>query len=100
MAVFVTLFSWLLVYWLDSHSSCRVRIRLDDQEDPKPIFGMVQSLLVSHKCRLQSSALYEDKGQMVFLLYIPTGVDPRQLEAEVRSRLRKNRVSKITVDVV
>ncbi len=100
MAVFVTIFSWLLVYWLDSHSSCRVRIRLDDQEDPKPIFGMVQSLLVSHKCRLQSSALYEDKGQMVFLLYIPTGVDPRQLEAEVRSRLRKNRVSKITVDIV
>ena len=100
MAVFVTAFGWVLVYWLDSHSSCRVRIRLDDQEDPKPIFGMVQSLLVSHKCRLQSSALYEDKGQMVFLLYIPTGVDPRQLEAEVRSRLRKNRVSKITVDVV
>ena len=100
MAVFVTAFAWVLVYWLDSHSSCRVRIRLDDEEDPKPIFGMVQSLLVSHKCRLQSSALYEDKGQMVFLLYIPTGVDPRQLEAEVRSRLKKNNVSKISVDVV
>ena len=100
MAVFVTGFSWVLVYWLDSHSSCRVRIRLDDGEDPKPIFGMVQSLLVSHKCRLQSSALYEDKGQMVFLLYIPSGVDPRQLEAEVRSRLKKNKVSKIAVDVV
>jgi hypothetical protein len=100
MAVFVTAFSWVLVYWLDSHSSCRVRIRLDDTEDPKPIFGMVQSLLVSHKCRLQSSALYEDKGQMVFLLYIPTGVDPRELEAEVRSKLRKNHVSKIDVDVV
>jgi hypothetical protein len=100
MAVFVTAFSWVLVYWLDSHSSCRVRIRLDDTEDPKPVFGTVQSLLVSHKCRLQSSALYEDKGQMVFLLYIPNGVDPRQLEAEVRSKLRKNRVSKITVDVV
>ena len=79
MAVFVTAFSWVLMYWLDSHSSCRVRIRLDDAEDPKLVFGMVQSLLVSHKCRLQSSALYEDKGQMVFLLYIPTGVDPRQL---------------------
>jgi len=61
MAVFVTAFGWVLVYWLDSHSSCRVRIRLDDEEDPKPIFGMVQSLLVSHKCRLQSSALYVDK---------------------------------------
>jgi hypothetical protein len=100
MAVFVTGFSWILVYWLDSHSSCRVRIRLDDGEDPKPVFGTVQSLLVSHKCRLQSSALYEDKGQMVFLLYIPSGVDPRELEAEVRSSLRKHHVSKIAVDVV
>jgi hypothetical protein len=100
MAVFVTVFAWVLVYWLDSHSSCRVRIRLDDGEDPKPVFGTVQSLLVSHKCRLQSSALYEDKGQMVFLLYIPSGVDPMQLEAEVRSSLKKHNVSKITVDVV
>jgi hypothetical protein len=100
MAVFVTAFTWLLVFWLDSHASCRVRIRLDDNVDPKPIFGLVQSLLVSHKCRLQSSALYEDKGQMVFLLYIPAGVDPRNLEAEVRSKLRKSDVSKIDVDVV
>ena len=100
MAVFVTAFTWLLVYWLDSHSSCRVRIRLDENVDPKPIFGLVQSLLVSHKCRLQSSALYEDKGQMVFLLYIPAGVDPRNLEAEVRSKLKKSDVSKIDVDVV
>ena len=100
MAVFVTAFSWVLVYWLDSHSSCRVRIRLDDGEDPKPVFGTVQSLLVSHKCRLQSSALYEDKGQRVFLLYIPSGVDPMQLEAEVRSSLKKHNVSKINVDVV
>jgi hypothetical protein len=100
MAVFVTAFAWGLLFWLDSHSSCRVRIRLDDTEDPKPVFGTVQELLVSHKCRLQSSALYEDKGQMVFLLYIPAGVDPRQLEAEVRSRLRKHSVSKIAVDVL
>ncbi len=100
MAVFVTAFTWLLVFWLDSHASCRVRIRLDENVDPKPIFGLVQSLLVSHKCRLQSSALYEDKGQMVFLLYIPAGVDPRNLEAEVRSKLRKSDVSKIDVDVV
>jgi hypothetical protein len=100
MAVFVTAFSWLLLFWLDSHSSCRVRIRLDDSEDPKPIFDAVQSLLVSHRCRVQSSSLYEDKGRMVFLLYIPTGVDPRRLEEEVRSKLRRNHVSKISVDVV
>jgi hypothetical protein len=100
MAVFVTGFSWLLMYWLDSHSSCRVRIRLDDTEDPKPVFDAVQSLLVSHNCRVQSSSLYEDKGRMVFLLYLPSGVDPTRLEHEVRSKLRKNNVSKIAVDVV
>jgi hypothetical protein len=100
MAVFVTAFSWLLMFWLDSHSSCRVSIRLDNSENPKPVFDAVQSLLVSHRCRLQSSSLYEDKGRMVFLLYIPTGVDPGRLEEEVRSKLRKNHVSKIDVDVM
>ena len=100
MAVFVTAFSWLLMFWLDSHSSCRVRIRLDETEDPKPVFDAVQSLLISHKCRLQSSSLFEDKGQMVFLLYLPNGVDPTRLEHEVRAKLRKNQVSKIAVDVV
>src|SRR6201982_1734649 len=100
MAVFVTGFSWLLMFWLDSHSSCEVRIRLDETEDPKPVFDAVQSLLLSHKCKLQSSSLYEDKGRMVFLLYLPNGVDPTRLEHEVRSKLHKNRVSKITVDLV
>jgi hypothetical protein len=100
MAVFVTAFSWLLMFWLDSHSSCEVRIRLDDTEDPKPVFDAVQSLLISHKCKLQSSSLYEDKGRMVFLLYLPIGVDPTRLEHEVRAKLRKNNVSKIAVDVV
>ena len=100
MAVFVTAFSWLLVYWLDSHASCRIRIRLEDDVDPQPIFGMVQSLLVAHHCRLQSSALYEDKGQMVFILYIPAGIDPRKLEAEMRAKLKKSDTSKIDVDVV
>ena len=100
MAVFVTAFSWLLVYWLDSHASCRIRIRLEDDVDPQPVFGMVQSLLVSHRCRLQSSALYEDKGQMVFLLYIPAGVDPRKLEAEMRAKLGKSTASKIDIAVV
>jgi hypothetical protein len=100
MAVFVTAFSWLLMFWLDSHSSCEVRIRLDQAEDPRPVFDAVQSLLISHKCKLQSSSLYEDKGRMVFLLYLPNGVDPTRLEHEVRAKLRKNQVSKITVDVI
>ena len=53
MAVFVTGFSWLLMFWLDSHSSCRVRIRLDETEDPKPVFDAVQSCLfhISASCK-------------------------------------------------
>ena len=35
MAVFVTGFSWLLMFWLDSHSSCEVRIRLDEDRRSK-----------------------------------------------------------------
>jgi MFS family permease len=100
MAVFVTAFSWLLMFWLDSHSGCEVRIRLNNGTDAKPVFDTVQSLLLSHRCRLQSSSLYEDKGRMVFLLYLPNGVDPTHLEHEVRSKLRRNQVSKIAVDVV
>lgn len=99
MAVFVTAFCWLLVYWLDSHSSCRIRIRLGDNVNPQPIFGMVQSLLVSHRCRLQRSVLYEDKGRMVFLLYVPAAIDPLKLEAEMRTKLKKSEASKITIDV-
>ena len=100
MAIFVTAFSWLLIYWLDSHASCRIRIRLANNVNPQPVFGMVQSLLVSHRCRLHSSALYEDKGRMVFLLYIPAGVDPKKLEAEMRSKLGKSAASKIDIDVM
>src|SRR6476660_733198 len=100
MAVFVTAFSWVLIYWLDSHASCRIRIRLANNVNPQPVFGMVQSLLVSHRCRLHSSALYEEKGQMVFLLYIPAGVDPKKLEAEMRSKLGKSAASKIDIDVM
>ena len=100
MAVFVTIFSWLLIFWLDSHASCRIRIRLNDNADPQPIFGTMQSLLVSHHCRLKSSALYEDKGQMVFVMYIPTGVDPRRLESEIRGKLKKSDGAKVDVVVV
>src|SRR4029077_16023382 len=100
MAVFVTGFSWLLLYWLGLPFSCQVKSRLNNGADAKPVFDTVQSLLLSHKCRLQSSSLYEDKGRMVFLLFIPNGVDPGKLEDEVRTRLRKNDVSKIAVDVI
>jgi hypothetical protein len=87
MAVFVTAFSWLLVFWLESQVSCRLKIRLGNEVDAPPVYGAVQSFLVSRHCQLQSSALKEGKGQMTFLLLIPSGLDPRQLEADVRGML-------------
>jgi hypothetical protein len=99
IAVMVTIFSWLLIYWLESHASCRLRIRMSDHANPQPILSTVESLLATHHCRLQSTAHYEDKGQVVFVLTIPAGIDIRKLEAEVRARLRKANVSKIDVRV-
>ena len=79
MAVFVTAFSWILIFWLDSRVACRIRIRLAEEVDPEQMFGTVQSLLVSRGCRLQSSALYAAKRQMLFLLNIPAGTRPKAI---------------------
>jgi len=61
MAVFVTAFAWVLVYWLDSHSSCRVRIDSTTERIRSSVWHGAIAARV-HKCRLQSSALYEEQG--------------------------------------
>jgi hypothetical protein len=100
MAVFVTLFSWVLIFWLDSHIACRIRIRLDEEVDPEQMFGAVQSLLASRGCSLQSSALYKGKRQLVYLLHIPAELDLRQLEIDVRAMLPKADDARIDIEVV
>ena len=99
MAVFVTAFTWLLVFWLDSYVSCRIRIRLDGDVDPKPVYSTVQSLLDSRRCRLQSSVLYKHKREMVFLVHIPSGLDPKQLESDVQGKLPKSNNPQIKIKV-
>jgi hypothetical protein len=65
MAVFVTVFSWILIFLLESRLACRIRIRLaDDDADLEQAFSTVQSMLVSRGCRLQNSALYKGKQQL------------------------------------
>ena len=100
MAVFVTIFSWVLIYWLDSHIACRIRIRLAEEVDPKLVFGSVQALFVARRCRLQSSAVYKKKRQLEFLLHIPADLDLRQLELDVRAKLPKPDDARIDMDVV
>ena len=37
---------------------------------------------------------------MIFVMYIPTGVDPKLLESEIRGKLKKSDGAKVDVDVV
>src|SRR5208282_6764768 len=57
MAVFVTAFSWLLVFCLERHVGCRIKIRLKGDANPQEVYGMVQAQLAARHCRLQSSTI-------------------------------------------
>jgi hypothetical protein len=100
MAIFVTAFSWFLIFWLDSRAACRLRIRLAEDVEPEPVFGTVQSLLVSRGCRLQSSALNKGKQQLLFLLHVPAGIDLGQLKSDVRATLPEADDARIDFEVV
>jgi hypothetical protein len=100
MAVFVTAFSWVLIFWLESRIACRLRIRLADDEDLEKMLGSVQSMLVSRGCRLQNSALNKAKSQLEFYLHIPADLDLRKLEADLRAMLPQADDARIAVDVV
>ena len=89
MAGFVTLASWGLIFWLDSHISARVRVKVSGKQDMKTVYGEVQDFLQRNHCRVKSAATYEDKRQMVFLVHIPSDLDPTDLESGLRTKLPK-----------
>ncbi len=99
MAVFVTAFSWVLIYWLDSRVACRLRIRLPKDVDPEPVFGAVQSLLISRGFRMQGSTIYKAKGQLAFLMHVPASFDIAQLRSELRSAVPQAENARIDLEV-
>jgi hypothetical protein len=100
MAVFVTAFSWVLIYQLESRIACRMRIRLAKDADPEPAFDGIKSLLVTRGCRVQSAALYKGKRQLVFLLHIPAGIELEPLKLDVRTTLPVPDGARIDVELV
>ncbi len=98
MAVFVTAFTWVLLYVLDSHASCSIRVRLGGELDPKPVYETVQSVLLSHHCRIQSFTFSKGKKRLEFLLHMPTDLDPQKLEADVKAKLPKLQDSRISIE--
>ena len=89
MAVFVTAFSWILIFFLDSQIACRIRIRHSQEGDRQAILDTVQSFLVSRGCRLHNSAEYKGKREVEFLMHVPAGLDAKQLELDARAKLPK-----------
>jgi hypothetical protein len=100
MAIFVTAFSWVLIFWLESRVACRLRVRLTDDVDPEEMFSSMQSMLVSRGCRLQGSALVKGKRLLEFYLHIPADLDLRKLELDLRSMLPKPGDARITMNIV
>jgi hypothetical protein len=100
MAILVTGFSWVLIFWLDSRIACRLRIWLARDVDPEPVFGAVQSLLVARRCRMQSSTLDKTKGQLVFLLHIPADLDLTQFRSELRATLPQADTARVEFNLV
>ncbi len=89
MATFVTAASWGLIYWLDSHISARIRLRLSPKLDLKHVYGDVQEYLQRNHCRVKSASVYEQKRQITILAHIPADLDPVELETGLKAKLPK-----------
>jgi hypothetical protein len=100
MAVFVTAFSWVLIFFLESQIACRIRIRHSQEGDAEATLHTVQSFLASRGCQLHSSLVYKGKRQVEFLLHVPAGLDPRQLELEARAKLPQGDDTRIDISRV
>ena len=99
MAVFVTAFSWVLIFWLDSRVTCEISVRLEGGADPNPVYGKVQPVLVAHGCKIVSYALSRGKKRMVFFVHMPAGLNLHELEADVKAKFPKTDDSRISIEV-
>ena len=87
MAAFVTVLTWGLVFWLDSHISARFRIRVTGKRDLHPIFDDAKDILRLNRCKLKSSNLYDAKRSMVMIAHVPSDLDPYDIQMSLRTKL-------------
>ena len=100
MAVFVTAFTWVIIFWVDFRIACRLRIRFADEEELERALGSIQSILVSRGCRLQNSGINKAKRQLELYMHIPAELDLRKLEFDLRAMLPQADDARIAFDVV
>ncbi len=84
---FVTLAAWLLIYWLDSHVSVRLKISVGDKQDVRVVYDKVLEYFQSKRCRVKTANLYEVKRSMVFVAQIPSGLNASEVESMLHAQL-------------
>ena len=87
MAVFITAFAWMLVFWLDSSVGCRIKLKMTASHNPKDVMLALLDLMRRNKVRITAANSYEHKRQIVVLGKMPTQLDPIQFSAALRQRL-------------
>jgi hypothetical protein len=87
MAVFFTVFSWLLIFWLDSTVGFRLRLKLPSKSDPKAVMLTAMELIRKVGGKISSAQEYEHKRQVIIVGKVPSSADPVKFQASLMHRL-------------
>jgi len=86
---FVTVAAWILIYWLESHASVRLKIRVSGKQDVRAVYSDVQEFLRNNRCRVKAANLYESKRSMVFTAQVPAELNASEMETVLQAKLAK-----------
>jgi len=86
---FVTVAAWVLIYWLESHASVRLKIRVSGKHDIRAVYGEVTEFLHKNRCRVKAANLYESKRSMVFTAQVPAELNASEMETVLQAKLAK-----------
>ena len=86
---FVTLAAWVLIYWLESHASVRLKVSVGKKQDLRAVYGDVQEFLRNNRCRVKAATLYESRRNMVFVTQVPAELNASEMDTVLHAKLAK-----------
>jgi len=89
LGAFVTVAAWGLIYWLESHASVRLKIRVGGKQDVRAVYGEVTEFLHKNRCRVKAADLFEGKRSMVFIAQVPAELNASEMETVLQTKLAK-----------
>lgn len=87
LALYVTLTAFALIFWLDSHVACRVKVSLPPKADLDAAGTAIKSTLLGRRCRVVSASADPAKSRVTVLVHMPSHLDPIELVAAIRAAL-------------